>query len=628
MYPGATIPVPEFLDSIPAEHRKDPHALLQILIQIQHSYHHVPKEAAKRLAEEMGVPLVRVQGLLSFYSFLSAEPLGDYVIHFSDNITDQMSGNRKLAASLCERLGVKLGETRKDGRASVHFTSCTGMCDQGPAALVNYLPVTRLNQERMDRIADLILAQVPLPDWPREFFTVESQIRRSDVVFRKPIKPGEGIRASLERGGPFLPEWAEDMAPNDARMHHLERGGAETLKEIYRSELRGRGGAGFKTGIKWQSVRDSRAGDRYVLCNADEGEPGTFKDRVLLSDYADMVFEGMTICGHVVGSSKGILYLRQEYWYLKDHLENVLNLRRDAGLLGTGILGTALDFDIELHFGAGAYICGMETAMIKSIEGRRGIPRRRWPLPVHQGYLRCPTVVNNVETFAAAAVISAKGGAWFAHNGTNQSAGTKLFCVSGDCDRPGIYEYPWGVSVHEILRDCGALDAQGVQVGGPSGTLINTQEFDRSACFEDLVGTGTLMIFGPHRDLFDAVKNFALFFQHESCGLCAPCRVGTTLLANYVRKFERGFGSPVDLEEMRQISKLMKTMPHCGLGQTASHPITDSMEKFPAIWETRMRTTEFIPAFDLDGALEEARSLTGRTDPEAHFEANVASSEA
>ena len=199
MYPSTTIPVQDFLDSIPAQHRKNPHDLLQILIQIQHAYHYVPKEAAKQLADEMEVPLVRVQGLLSFYSFLSAEPQGDYVIHFSDNITDQMLGNRELAAHLCERLGVKLGETRKDGRVSVHFTSCTGMCDQGPAALVNYLPVTRLDAERIDRIVDLVNAQIPLKDWPLEFFKVESQIRRSDVVFRKPTVSGEGIRASLER---------------------------------------------------------------------------------------------------------------------------------------------------------------------------------------------------------------------------------------------------------------------------------------------------------------------------------------------------------------------------------------------------------------------------------------------
>jgi [NiFe] hydrogenase diaphorase moiety large subunit len=609
----------EFLGGLLAVADHNPQALLQILIQVQHRYHHVPAEAATYLASALGIPLVRIQGLVSFYSFLSPVDQGEFVIHLSDNITDQMAGGRELAAYLCGKLGVKLGETRADGRVSVHFTSCTGMCDQGPAGLVNYLPVTRLSRERMDRIADLVNAQVPFSAWPQDLFKVETRIRRSDVVFRRPVEAGAGIQASLERGGEVLPAWGEDLSPSDALRHHLERGGAETLKEIYRSELRGRGGAGFKTGIKWESVRDGKGGGRYVLCNADEGEPGTFKDRVLLSNYADMVFEGMTICGHVVGSKKGILYLRQEYWYLRNHLEGVLQRRREANLLGTGILGTALDFDIEIHYGAGAYICGMESAMIKSIEGRRGIPRRRWPLPVHQGLFKRPTVVNNVETFAAATVISAKGGAWFAHNGTRLSAGTKLFCVSGDVERPGIYEYPWGVTIAEVLRDCGGSEAQGVQLGGPSGTMVGRESFERTVCFEDIPSVGTMMVFGSQRDMFDAVRNFAQFFKHESCGLCTPCRVGTTLLANYVEKFAKGCGSPLDLDEMKGIARIMKTMAHCGLGQTANAHILDSMARFPSIWESRMQTAEFVPAFDLDGALEEARSLTGRTDPQAHL---------
>ena len=618
--PSAIVIHPEeHLLPILQRHGGDPGKLLQILIEIQHTFHCIPPEAEGLLAEKLRLSWVRVRGVVEFYSFLSRTFQGEVVIHFSDNITDQMAGNRQLAEALCAKLGVKLGETRADGRVSVHFTSCTGMCDQGPAALVNYLPLTRLTLDRIDAIAALVEGKVPLEAWPRAFFQVDSQIRRSDVVFRNPLEPGVALRASLERGGEILEEWAEDMAPSDARRHHLERGGAETLKEIYAAELRGRGGAGFKTGIKWESVRHAKTGNRYVLCNADEGEPGTFKDRVLLTDYADMVFEGMTICGHVVGSKKGILYVRQEYWYLRDHLEGVLRRRREAGLLGHGILKTGLDFDIEIHWGAGAYICGMESAMIKSIEGRRGIPRRRWPLPVHQGYLKRPTVVNNVETFAAAAAISARGGAWFAFNGTRQSSGTKLFCVSGDCERPGLYEYPWGVTIREMLRDAGGLDAKGAQVGGPSGTLVGPEEFDRRVCFEELSSTGTLMVFGPHQDIFEAVKNFSAFFQHESCGLCTPCRVGTTLLANYVKKFEKGYGSPVDLEEIQLVAKVMKTMSHCGLGQTASLHITDSVRKFPDIWTERMQTTEFVPAFDLDGALEEARSLTGRTDAAAHL---------
>ena len=618
--PNPTLPPPEeALLPILKAHGKDPGSLLQVLVAVQHAFHHVPDSVVDELSASMGVSRVRIRGLVSFYSFLSDTYQGEYVVHFSDNITDQMGGNRALASRLCERLGVRLGETRRDGRVSIHFTSCTGMCDQGPAALVNYQAVTRLSPERIDRMAELVQARVPLDQWPEDFFRVETRIRRSDVVFRRALEAGAGIRASLERGGEILPEWAEDLAPSDATRHHLERGGAETLKEIYKSELRGRGGAGFKTGIKWESVRNAKSGGRYVLCNADEGEPGTFKDRVLLTDYADAVFDGMTVCGHVVGSKRGILYLRQEYWYLKDHLEAVLERRRQEGLLGKRILGTGLEFDIQIHWGAGAYICGMESAMIKSIEGRRGIPRRRWPLPVHQGYMKKPTVVNNVETFACASLISARGGEWFAYNGTNQSSGTKLFCVSGDCERPGIYEYPWGVTVREVLRDCGALDAQAVQMGGASGTLVHPSEFDRAICFEDLAGTGTVMVFGPTRDLFEAVKNFSAFFQHESCGLCTPCRVGTTLLANYVKKFDHGYGSPVDLQEIRHIAHVMRTMAHCGLGQTASNPLMDSIQKFERIWQERMKTRDFIPAFDLDGALEEARQLTERTDAAAHL---------
>jgi len=611
--------LPGFLEQAVERYGANPQSALQILMSVQRALHHVPDEAIDLLAKRLSLAPVRLRGLVSFYSFLSAEPQGEYVVHLSDNITDQMRDSRKLEAALCERLGVRLGETRADGRVSVHRTSCIGMSDQGPAALVNYRPVTRLDDDRVGALAGLINARTPLEEWPSEFFRVDSNIRRSDVLFRKPQEPGAGLRASLDRGGKSLEAWEEDLAPTDARRHQLELGGAETLKEIYRSELRGRGGAGFKAGIKWQSVREATRGDRYVICNADEGEPGTFKDRVLLTDFTDMVFEGMTVCGHVVGARKGIIYVRQEYWYLQDHLQAVLERRRAHGLLGRNILGSALDFDIEVHFGAGAYICGMETAMIKSIEGRRGIPRRRWPLPVHQGYLKAPTVVNNVETFACAAAISARGGAWFAGIGTPQSTGTKLFCLSGDCERPGLYEYPMGVSVTEILRDCGANDAQGIQVGGPSGTLVNRSDFDRTLCFEDLPGVGTMMVFGPKRDLFDAITNFALFFQHESCGLCTPCRVGTTLLANYVKKFERGVGSPVDLGEVRHISSLMRNMAHCGLGQSASNHLMDSLQKFPHVWESRMKTMEFVPAFDLDWALEEARSLTGRTDPQAHL---------
>ncbi len=599
---------------------RDPGELLQLLVEIQHTFHYVPEEAVSLLADHLRVTRAHVRGLVGFYSFLSDTFLGDYVIYISDNITDRMLGNQDMAKYLCSRLGVKLGKVRSDGRVSVQYTSCTGMCDQGPAALVNGMPVTRLSRERVDRMVEFITARTPVTAWPEEFFQVEDNFRRSDVLFRRAFDPGTALKAAMLRGGDeTLKEIQFEEAVDPASGIAWKRGADETLKEMYRSDLRGRGGAGFKAAIKWETCRDISAPERYVVCNADEGEPGTFKDRVLLSSYADMVFEGMTVCAYVVGAGRGILYIRQEYWYLKTHLEAVLARRREAGLLGKNILGTGYAFDIAIHWGAGAYICGMESAMIESIEGKRGKPRKRWPLPVVAGVEKRPTVVNNVETFAAAAMVALKGGVWFAGHGTMHSTGTKLFCVSGDCERPGIYEYPFGVSIREILRDCGGLDARAVQVSGPSGTTITRPEFDRVLAYEDLATVGTFMVFNHERDMFEVVQNFTHFFQHESCGLCTPCRVGTSLLANLVDKVAAGKGSPLDLEEVQKISQLMKTTAHCGLGQTAPNHLIDSLVKFRGDWEKRMMVTGFVPAFDLDASLEEARQLTGRDDVAAHL---------
>jgi [NiFe] hydrogenase diaphorase moiety large subunit len=616
----ASAPTEDVVRQILQQHVREPGELLQILIKVQHAFHCVPEAAVSLVADHLRVTRAHVRGLVGFYSFLSDTFLGEYVVYISDNITDRMQGSVGLAQYLCSRLGVKMNKVRADGRVSVHFTSCTGMCDQGPAGLVNGLAVTRLTRDRIDRMVALIGARTPVADWPAEFFVVDDNFRRSDVMFRRAMNTGDALRAAIRRGGDeTLKELQFEEALDPSSGIAWKKGADETLKELYRSDLRGRGGAGFKAAIKWEACRDISAPERYVVCNADEGEPGTFKDRVLLTSYTDMVFEGMTVCGYLVGSSQGILYIRQEYWYLKAHLESVLARRRADGLLGRNILGTGFNFDITIHWGAGAYICGLESALIESIEGRRGKPRKRWPLPVVAGVERRPTVVNNVETYAAASMIALKGGAWFAGHGTMHSTGTKLFCVSGDCERPGIYEYPFGVSVREILRDCGGLEAQAVQISGPSGTTISRPEFDRILAYEDLSTVGTFMVFGKERDMFAVVQNFTHFFKHESCGLCTPCRVGTSLLANLVDKVAAGKGSPMDLEEVQKISTLMKTTAHCGLGQTAPNHLIDSLVKFRGDWDKRMMVTDFTPAFDLDDALEEARQLSGRDDLAAHL---------
>jgi len=297
-----------------------------------------------------------------------------------------------------------------------------------------------------------------------------------------------------------------------------------------------------------------------------------------------------------------------------------LEKRRDAGLLGTDILGReGFDFDIEIHMGAGAYICGEESAMIESMEGKRGIPRDRPPFPVTHGYKGQPTVVNNVETFVAAARIAVFGADWFRSAGTKQSCGTKLLSISGDCARPGIYEYPYGVSIRQILEDCGAEDTQAVQVSGAAGFTIPPQEFYRTIAFEDVPTGGSFMIFNQKRDLLEMVQNFNEFFCHESCGFCTPCRIGGTLMKDLLNKVIVGHATAYDLNEMKKIGHLMKNTAHCGLGTTAPNPILDTMEKFPGIYSKRLLNRSYEPAFDLDAALDSSRHITGRDDEAAHI---------
>ncbi len=614
----------DYLDPVLDRHRNDPTLLVQILRETQEVRGCITVPAISYLARRLGVPRARVEGVAGFYSFFCTGTTGSYRVLFSDNITDRMQGSPKLLDHMCQKLWVEKGKVSEDGLVSVDTTSCTGLCDQGPGLLVNGWAIPRINQERIDQIIDLIHTQRPVTEWPAEMFQIADNVRRKDVLLDSAIQPGDAIRAAMARG----PRGAVEIASNERSWREAvvaaPQGPLATLDEIKRSNLRGRGGAGFTTGLKWEACRSALGQMRYVVCNADEGEPGTFKDRVLLSRYADLVFEGMTICAYVIGAAKGFLYLRGEYRYLLDPLNEVLERRRTAYLLGRGIFGQpGFDFDIEIHVGAGAYICGEESALIESLEGKRGVPRNRPPYPVTHGYLQQPTTVNNVETFCAAALIAIHGGDWYRNFGTPKSAGTKLLSVSGDVARPGIYEYPFGVSIQDVLEDCGAADTQAVQVSGPSGVCLDDTEFGRRIAFEDVPTAGSFMVFNRKRDMFDVARNFSHFFAHESCGFCTPCRVGTTVLKNVMDKLHAGHGTQYDINEIFQLARLLQASSHCGLGHTACNPLFDTLKKFRPTYERRLTSLEFEPAFDLDGALAAARQMTGRDDAGAHLKAEA-----
>ena len=584
------------LDPILAVHGKDASNLLQILREVQECYGHIPRESISYIAAQLDIPRVRIESVASFYSFLHVQPQGEYRVLFSDNITDRMLGSKTLMQQMCQQLWVEPGKVSEDGLVSIDTTSCTGMCDQGPAMLVNGLAITRLTHQRVQEIGQLIRNRTSLEDWPGDFFRVEDNIRRKGLLLDNQLKPGDSLRAALASGA------------------------ANIVDAIKTSGLRGRGGAGFPTGLKWESCRNAPGVARHVVCNADEGEPGTFKDRVLLTSCADLVFEGMTLCALAVGAQQGFLYLRGEYRYLLEPLQAVLQRRREANLLGAGILGKAgFDFDIAIHLGAGAYICGEETALIESLEGKRGVPRNRPPFPVTHGYLQQPTALDNVETFCQAALAIQMGAENYKAIGTAKSTGSKLISVSGDCPNPGIYEYPFGVSVREVLQDCGAVNTRAVQISGPSGICVAEHEFDRKLGFEDLPTAGAFMVFDDSRDMFEVARNYVHFFAHESCGFCTPCRVGTSMLKQTMDKIAAGHGTQYDLREIENLDHVLQTTSHCGLGRTACNPVLHTLKHFRPAYENRLKSLDFEPAFDLDGALARARQMTGRNDAGAHL---------
>lgn len=352
-----------------------------------------------------------------------------------------------------------------------------------------------------------------------------------------------------------------DIDSQASFMAAKNKGAQGIIDTITASKLRGCGGAGFPTGLKLTLMAKETAAPKYVVCNADEGEPGTFKDREILTNYAELVFTGMAIAAQAIGATQGILYLRAEYAYLHEHLLAVIIKCQKF-----------TNFPIEIKSGAGAYVCGEETALIESLEGKRGEPRNRPPFPIQVGYLGQPTEVNNVETFAWITTIITKGDSWFNSVGTEKSPGYKIFSISGDCKNPGIYEFPMGTTISAMLKASGGEDAKAVQMGGASGQLIPQNQFGRKIAFEDAPPGGSIIIFGMNRKMLDVAENFLEFFIEESCGQCTPCRKGNVHLLQAIHQFKAGVTNKQELcDKLYSLAETMQVASKCGLGQSSSN---------------------------------------------------------
>ncbi|HSW30490.1 MAG TPA: NAD(P)H-dependent oxidoreductase subunit E [Longimicrobiales bacterium] len=600
----SSVQAAEFLKTV-ERHGRSRTALMDILRDIQRDHSNVSPQAITLVAKELGIPRWEVSSFVAFYDFLTPEPTGRVVIRVCDDVVDRMKGYSRVMDSFRKALDISPGETTADGLVTLTTAPCIGMCDQAPAALVNDVPVTDLATDKVWQIVRELKAHGD----PKRLVKSLGDGNNAHPLVHSMVRNNLHVAGLL-----FSPQ-----VPPQALRRAVSLHPAEVIRAIKTARLRGRGGAGFPTGMKLEFARSAPGTWKFVFCNADEGEPGTFKDRVLLTERPDRVFAGLTIAGYAVGAKEGVVYLRGEYAYLLPFLENVLERRRADGLLGKDVAGKkGFDFDIRIQMGAGAYVCGEESSLLNSAEGRAGDPRNRPPFPAQRGFLASPTVVNNVETLACITKILEEGPTSFTAYGTQQSTGTKLLSVSGDCLMPGTFELPFGITIRELLEKAGASDAQAVQVGGPSGRLIGPKEYDRRICFDDLATGGAVVTFGPDRDLLTVVRAYQAFFSHESCGYCTPCRAGNGILEKYLDRVLTGQGEPADLRAMERAASTMKRMSRCGLGQTACNPVLTSMENFPELYQDAVseHPEGFRRSFDLTSAVAGHEALRRAAPPD------------
>ncbi len=545
--------------------------MMNRLWEYQLSQGHITNENIRQLATEFNLAEVEVEGVVSFYHFFHRKPTGKYTIYLNNSIVADHKGFNRIKETLERETGATFGSTDRTNTFGLFLTPCIGLSDQEPSMLINFQPFTNLNAMKIKDIISSLRDGIELDalcDTPLDNIRYEPP---GGTVFFQAFEPGSVLKK------------AETLGPEGV------------IDELKNADLSGRGGAYYPTWKKWVAAKNQPATPRYVVCNADEGEPGTFKDRVLLNSQPETLIKGMLLCGFTVGATFGIIYLRGEYRWLLPKLTNAIELYRKQGLLGKNISGiNGFDFDLRVQMGAGSYVCGEETALLESLEGKRGEPRTKWYFPVEKGYLQQPTIINNVETFCAATRIVEIGSENWNKLGMPGSPGVKLLSVSGDCRLPGIYEIEWGMTVAELLELCEATDPYYIQISGTSGECISVKEKYRRISMLDLLARkdirsgGSVMIFNKTRDLIKVLLNFSEFFKNESCGICTPCRAGNFIIQRKLERLDNGLANQQDLEELKSWGVIMKNTSRCGLGKTATNSLIYAMDKFGDYFKAKL----------------------------------------
>ncbi|HJY32045.1 MAG TPA: NAD(P)H-dependent oxidoreductase subunit E [Actinomycetota bacterium] len=558
------------------EAREQRHLLLPVLHALQSSAGWISPGGLRYACERLTVPPAEAYGVATFYAMFSVEPRPTTVLHLCDDIACKVAGAEDLIDEV----------VREAGSEQVLRSPCLGMCERAPAALLqtgdsNDVAFGPVSIERLDPF----LHGAP--------WTMMSDPEAEEVA---PQTEGtrEGLRL-LRRVGVVDPTSLDDYRAHggyEALRRAVEIGSEGVIRELKDSKLLGRGGAAFPAGVKWEAVDKQPVRPHYFICNADESEPGTFKDRVLMEHDPFAVLESLTIAGYATGSEKGFIYIRGEYPGATSRLEQAIERAYAHGFLGADVMGEGFAFDVELRRGAGAYICGEETSLFNSIEGKRGEPRNKPPFPVERGVFGKPTGINNVETLVNVLEVLALGGEAYAEIGTPNSTGPRLFCLSGCVERPGVYEVEHGVTLRELLEMAGGVRGgkalKAILLGGAAGSFVTPDDLDLRLTFEDskaagvTLGSGVVMVFDEDVDLADIVLRIASFFRDESCGQCVPCRVGTVRQEEALARVIEGSanGSLTDeLALIGEIGQVMRDASICGLGQLAANAVDSAIHR-------------------------------------------------
>ena len=554
----------------------------------------LPMEALQLVSQGMDIPYPYLYGVLSFYTMYSTQPRGKYIIRMCESPPCHIWGAENLVGVLKAELGIKkVGETTSDGLFTLEHTACLGVCEVSPAMQINEVVFGRLTPDRLKSIIGDYRAgkEVDYRTLPRTTNALSDYPASGDELV---------LLANVDRIDPLSLDDYQARGGYEALKKALGMTSEEVVNVVKNSGLRGRGGAGFPTGLKWSFTLPSPVFPKYIVCNADEGEPGTIKDRYIMEGDPHRVLEGMAIAGYAVGATYGYIYVRGEYYLSMHRLNTAIKAAQAKGLLGDNIMGTGFSFHIRVQTGGGSYVCGEETALIESIQGQRGNPRVKPPFPGQVGVWYKPTIVNNVESLSAVPAIITNGSEWYKAKGTQDTAGTKIYQIVGHVNRPGVVEANLGMTIKELVDKYGGGVREGrkfktLQPGGASVGFILEKQLDTPmdhgslAKIEGGLGSGTMLVMDDTVCVIDVVKSLLYFFQHESCGFCLPCRRGTRVLYELICKVAAGKAAQKDLDRMLSLSKAMVDSANCALGWSPYSFIKTTQERFKSEYDAHLK---------------------------------------